>query len=337
MSTHREVHLIVRPDGIPQAGHFALREVPTLAPGAGEIQVRVSHVSVDPAMRGWVSAVANYAEPVALDGPMRSIGVGDVTHSNDPRYAPGDVVCGLLGWREVATVGADAIWFRHDPAHGPRTRALGVLGINGITAYWGLTDVGRPLAGDTVVVSTAAGAVGSAVGQIARILGCRAVGIAGGPEKAALCRDAFGYDAAIDYKSEDVAAALAAHCPAGVNVYFDNTSGPVSDAVLPQLATGARVVICGTAAVASWDPWPRGPRPERHLLVKRAAMQGFLLFDYRDRFAEARDRLAAWLAEGRLTYREHLLDGLDAAPGAIAMLYRGENAGKLIVRVGPGD
>jgi NADPH-dependent curcumin reductase CurA len=209
-----------------------------------------------------------------------------------------------------------------------------VAGINGVTAYFGLLDVGQPRPGDTVVVSTAAGAVGSAVGQIAKIAGCRTVGIAGGPAKVAQCRELFGYDAAIDYKSGDLAAALAAACPNGVNVYFDNTGGAISDTVLRHLAVGARVVICGTASVSNWDPWPHGPRTERHLLVKRARMQGFVIFDYAPRFEEALARVAQWIRDGRLRYSEDVLVGIEHAPAAIAGLYRGENTGKRLIKIG---
>jgi NADPH-dependent curcumin reductase len=216
----------------------------------------------------------------------------------------------------------------------PLSLSLGVLGLNGRTAYFGLLDLGQPRPGDTVVVSTAAGSVGSAVGQIAKIMGCRTVGIAGGAEKVRLCRELFGYDAALDYKSERALSdAVAAACPGGLDIYYDNTSGAVSDAVLPHLAVGARVVICGTVSIASWDPPPVGPRVERHLLVKRARMQGFVAFDFEHRTEEAVARLAAWVREGRLRYQEEILDGIEECPGAIAGLYRGENLGKRIVRL----
>ena len=196
--------------------------------------------------------------------------------------------------------------------------------------------MGAPKSGETVVVSTAAGSVGATVGQIAKILGCRTVGIAGGAAKVQLCRDEFGYDAALDYRATpDLSGAIAAACPAGVDVYFDNTAGPVSDAVLPHLAQRARVVICGTASVAQWEPPPLGPRVERHLLVKRARMQGFLYFDHVAEAEAAIARLAGWVREGRLCYREEILDGLEQAPDAIAGLYRGENLGKRLIRAGP--
>ena len=330
---NRQVVLASRPDGIPRAEHFRIHEARRPEPGPGEFLVRNLYLSADPAMRGWVSAVANYSEPVAVGGVMRAIAVGEVTESRHPEYAAGEIVCGLFGWREFAVSDGADVWFRHDPDDAPVTTALGVLGINGLTAYFGLLDVGRPRPGDTVVVSTAAGAVGSAVGQIAKLHDCRTVGIAGGAEKVRLCREEFGYDEAIDYRAEDLDAALAAACPDGANVYFDNTAGAISDAVYRHLAPRARVAVCGTAALASWDPWPAGPRVERHFLVKRASLQGFLLFDFVVRFAEARARLLGWLRSGRLRYREHILDGIDKAPASVAMLYAGENTGKLLIRL----
>jgi len=202
-----------------------------------------------------------------------------------------------------------------------------------VTAYFGLLDLGEPRPGDTVVVSTAAGAVGSAVGQIAKLNGCRTVGITGGPQKVKLCTEEFSYDAAIDYKAGNLVEALAATCPRGVDVYYDNTAGAISDAVMAKLALHARVVICGTASVASWDPPPSGPRVERHLLVKRARMMGLIVFDYQHRYEEAIARLAAWVREGKLRYREDIVDGIEHCPGAIAELYRGDNLGKRLIRL----
>jgi NADPH-dependent curcumin reductase CurA len=334
MPTSRRVILAARPDGIPQAEHFAITtaEVPELKDG--EILVRNQFLSVEPAMRGWVSAVANYSQPVGIGEVMRSFASGEILASRHPGYAPGEKVTGLFGWQELAVVPAAAVTRKVTETDLPLSVSLGVLGLNGLTAYFALLDVGEPRPGDTVVVSTAAGSVGSAVGQIAKLMGCRTVGIAGGPDKVRQCLQDFGYDAAIDYKAGgDLGAALAAAAPDGVHVYFDNTSGPVSDTVLAQLAIGARVVICGTASVPSWDPWPAGPRPERHLLVKRARMAGFIVFDYAARYGEALPRLAAWVRAGRLRYAEDILDGIEAAPDAIAGLYRGENRGKRLIRL----
>ena len=277
--------------------------------------MRNEFLSVEPAMRGWVSAVANYSQPVGIGEVMRAFAAGEVIASRHPSFAEGDKVMGMLGWQAYAVAEAGAVTRKVAERDLPLSLSLGILGLNGITAYFGLLDVGRPQPGDTVVVSTAAGAVGSAVGQIAKIAGCRTVGIAGGPTKTQLCREAFGYDAAIDYKAKDFDAALQAACGAGVNVYFDNTAGAISDAVLGHLAFGARVVICGTASVASWNPPPLGPRVERHLLVKRASMAGFIIFDYAARYEEAIARLADWVRQGRLHYREDIQDGIEACPG----------------------
>jgi NADPH-dependent curcumin reductase CurA len=330
---NRQVLLKARPTGIPQAEHFELVQSAVPTPGEGQVLVRNLYLSVEPAMRGWVSAVANYSEPVALGTVMRSIAAGKVVDSRHPSYQAGDLVVGMFGWQDFAAVDAKAIQRKVTETDLPLTAALGVVGLNGLTAYFGLLDVGQPKAGETVVVSTAAGSVGSCVGQIAKIKGCRTVGIAGGATKAALCRDVFGYDAAIDYKQPDLEGRLAQACPAGVDVYFDNTAGPISDAVLKHLTVGARIVICGTASVASWEPLPRGPRVERHLLVKRARMQGMLVFDYAARYGEGLADLARWVRDGAIRYREDVLDGIEQAPGAIAGLYRGENLGKRLIRI----
>jgi NADPH-dependent curcumin reductase CurA len=330
---NRQVILKSRPVDIPQANNFEIIEsdVPELR--AGEILVHNVYLSVEPAMRGWVSNVANYSEPVRIGEVMRSFAAGEVLLSAHPDFKPGDNVMGMFGWQEFATVGPASVTRKIAEDDLPLSLSLGVTGLNGVTAYFGLLDVGLPRPGDTVVVSTAAGAVGSAVGQIAKISGCRTVGIAGGPAKVAQCRELFGYDATIDYKSGDIESALATACPKGVDLYFDNTGGAISDVVLRHLALGARVVICGTASVSSWNPWPNGPRAERHLLVKRARMQGFVIFDYAHRFEEAIARLAQWLREGRLRYSEDVLDGIEQAPGAIASLYRGENTGKRLIKI----
>ena len=336
MSAHvnRQVRLKARPDGIPQAAHFELVAAPMPEPGQGQFLVRNRFLSVDPAMRGWVSAVANYSKPVGIGEVMRSRDVGEVVASRHPDFAVGDVVVGWLGWQDYAISDGTGIIRRVTETDLPLSAALGVLGMNGVTAYFGLLEVGQPKPGETVMVSTAAGAVGSAVGQIAKLKGCRTVGIAGGAEKVRLCRDEFGYDQAIDYKAtDDLDAAIAAACPAGIDVYFDNTSGRISDAVLRHINKRARIVVCGTASLSSWEPWPQGPRIERHLLVKSARMEGFLVFDYESRTQEAVSQLAGWVRAGKLRYREDILDGLDKAPDSIAGLYRGENLGKRLIKL----
>ena len=335
--TNRQVRLKARPSGIPQAEHFEIVDAPIPAPQDGQILVRNLYLSVEPAMRGWVNAAANYSEPVAIGAVMRSLAAGRVEQSRHPDYRTGDRVCGWFGWQDYAAVAPAAVQRKVLEQDLPLTTSLGVLGLNGVTAYFGLLEVGEPKPNETVVVSTAAGAVGSCVGQIAKLKGCRTMGIAGGPQKSALCREVFGYDSAIDYKSTDVDAALAAQCPDGVDVYFDNTAGAISDAVMTQLAPGARIVICGTASLSNWDPWPSGPRVERHILVKRARMQGFLLFDWMDRYAEAVAQLAQWVREGKLKYQEDILDGIEQAPDAIAGLYRGDNRGKRLIGLGASD
>ena len=302
--------------------------------GAGTFLVHNKYLSVDPAMRGWVNDAPNYSPPAALGEVMRSYAVGEVVWSRHRDYAEGEVVVGMFGWQRFAVSDGDNVVRKVPETDLPQSLSLGVLGLNGVTAYYGLMDVCAPKAGETVVVSSAAGAVGSCAGQIAKILGCRTVGIAGGPEKAARCRDEFGFDAAIDYKgAQNLDEELRDACPDGVDVYFDNTCGPISDAVLRHIVLGARIAICGTAAIPDWAPWPDGPRVHRHLLVMRAKMQGFLVFDYRDRYAEAVAQLSAWVRSGSLSYREHILEGMAHAPGAIAMLYRGENTGKLLIEV----
>ena len=330
---NRQVVLASRPAGIAQAEHFAIREAPMPDPADGQLLIRNLFLSVEPAMRGWIADTGNYAAPVAIGSVMRALAVGEVIESRHPEFTPGEIVTGWFGWQLYAAVGPDAILRRVVETDLPLSLALGVLGINGVTAHLALTSIGQPQPGETVVVSTAAGAVGSAVGQIAAILGCRAVGIAGGPDKVAQCVDAFGYDAAIDYKAGALHEALAAACPDGVHVYFDNTAGAISDAVYPQLAVGARVVVCGTASIAAWDPWPTGPRIERHLLVKRARAQGFVIFDHAERWDASVAQLATWVREGRLRYAEDVLEGIESCPDAIAGLYRGENRGKRVIRL----
>jgi NADPH-dependent curcumin reductase CurA len=330
---NRQIRLKSRPSGIPQAEHFEQVSMPVPELQPGQILVRNLYLSVEPAMRGWVAAVANYAEPVALGAVMRSFAAGRVEASRDPAVPVGTRVTGLFGWQDYAVVDAAAIERRVDEADLPLSTALGVMGINGVTAHYGLLELGQPKSGETVVVSTAAGSVGSCVGQIAKIHGCRTVGITGGAAKRALCLEPFGFDAAVDYKASDFAEQLADACPGGVDVYFDNTAGAISDAVMARLNVGARVVICGTASVASWSPAPQGPRVERHLLVKRARMQGFVIFDHADHYPTARRDLAQWLREGRLAYLEDVLDGIEHAPDAIAGLYRSENLGKRLIRL----
>lgn len=330
---NRQVLLAHRPDGIPQSKHFSIVESEIPALKSGEVLVRNQWLSVEPAMRGWVNAVGNYSEPVRIGEVMRSFAAGHIVASSHPEWLVGTPVTGLFGWQEYAAVSASTISRRVEEVDLPLSSSLGVMGINGITAHFGLLEIGQPQPGQTVVVSTAAGSVGSLVGQIAKIYGCRTIGITGGETKRQLCLNAFGYDVALDYKSDIFEEQLRTACINGIDVYFDNTAGAISDAVLPLLATNARVVICGTSSIPSWTPPPLGPRVERHLLVKRARMQGFVIFDHDDYQPKARTDIEKWIREKKLQYREEILDGIECAPDAIAGLYRGENLGKRLIKL----
>ncbi len=327
------VTLVDRPKGIPEARHFAVEERPIPTVEEGRFLVKARAWSVDPAMRGWANEAPNYLPPVAIGEPMRAFAVGEVVESKHAGYPVGAIVSGLFGWRSYAVSDGSDVQGVVDYDDLPATYALGVLGLTGLTAYFGLLDCCEPKPGETVVVSTAAGAVGSTVGQIAKIVGCRTVGIVGGAEKVRLCREEFGYDAAIDYRATGLFEAIEAATPDGVDCYFDNTSGAISDAVMTRLAKGARITICGTAAISDWDPIPEGPRIHRQLLVTGARMTGFLIFNYMDRRAEGLAELKTWLRDGRLEAREHRLKGAEAAPGAIALLYAGKNQGKLLIEL----
>ena len=331
---NRQVWLKSRPNGIPRAEDFAIRDaaVPELADG--EFLVRNRILSVDPAMRGWIADTSTYWPRLEVGDTMRAFSAGDVVASRHPDYAKGDQVMGIFGWQDYAAVQPRQVMRKVREPDLPLSLSLGVLGLNGLTAYFGMLDVCQPKAGETVVVSTAAGAVGSAAGQIARFRGARVVGITGGPEKVRQCEDEFGFDAVIDYKAQkDLDAALREACPTGIDAYFDNTSGAALDAVLRHINLRARIAICGTASFASWDPWNVGPRPERHLLVKRSTMRGFLTTDFADRYEEAITELVGWIRAGRLAYREDMREGMAVAPGLIKTLYEGANAGKLLIRL----
>jgi len=330
---NRQVVLAARPNGIPQSEHFRIMEAELPELQEGEFLVKNQYLSVEPAMRGWVNIAANYSCPVPIGSVMRGFAVGKVIASRHAQYQEGDIVMGMLGWQHYTISDGTGIRRKVLELDLPISLSLGALGLNGVTAYFSFIEIGQPRPGDTVVVSTAAGAVGSIVGQIAQIMGCHTIGIAGGPAKTALCTDEFGYDVAIDYKATNFQDQLQDACSKGVDVYFDSTSGPISDAVLTHINHHARIVVCGTASVASWDPWPNGPRVERHLLNKAAKMQGFLVWEYEQRYEEAVQRLASWIRDGRLRYREDILDGIESAPDSIAGLYRGENMGKRLIRL----
>jgi NADPH-dependent curcumin reductase CurA len=331
---NRQIWLKSRPNGIPQPEDFAIRETSVPAIEEGEFLIRNRFLSADPAMRGWIADKSTYWPRIEVGDTMRAFSVGEVQASNNPNFAVGDKVMGIFGWQDYAAVKAPQIMRKVLEMDLPLSLSLGVLGLNGLTGYFGVHEVLRPKAGDTVVISTAAGGVGSTAGQVAKISGCRVVGITGGPEKVRQCLEEFGYDAAVDYKAtSDLDGALAAACPKGIDAFFDNTSGAIHDAVLRQINLHGRIAICGTASYASWDPWNSGPRPERILLVKRATMRGFLTTDFSAQYEEAVRNLADWIRAGKLKYREDIHEGLESAPASIKKLYSGENQGKLIIRL----
>ncbi|MDF2096220.1 NADP-dependent oxidoreductase [Aquibaculum arenosum] len=333
-TTNRRMVLARRPVPAVAEDCFRLEESSIPEPGEGQFLVRVHWLSIDPAMRGWIADGPNYSPPVPLGEVMRSFTVGQVTASRHPDFPEGTWVSGRQGWQEWALSDGSDIDRIADPADGPLSYNLHLWGMTGLTAYLGLTMVGQPQAGETVAVSTAAGSVGSIVGQVARILGCRTVGFTGGPAKVAQCLEEFRYDAAIDYKaSPDLAADLAAAAPDGIDVYYDNTGGPISDAVMERINVGARIVVVGTMAIPSSTPPPQGPRYNRAILVKRARMQGFLVLDHFHRLQEAVDQLGQWYREGRIHVREDVGDGLESAPRQLLRLLAGENEGKALVRL----
>ena len=335
-AVNRQIVLRARPGERVGAELFELREAPIPEPRDGELLIRVVYLSLDPAMRGWISEVRNYSEPVALGAVMRGFTVGEVTHSKHPDYRAGEIVLGAQGWQEHALSDGADIQRKVDAGLAPISTALGVLGHTGLTAWVGLMEIGAPRPGETVVVSTAAGAVGGVVGQLAKIQGCRAVGLTGTGAKVALCRDEFGYDACINYRAAaDLGAALDQACPEGIDVYFDNVGGAILDAVLGRLNVGGRVAVCGTMSLPTAGAPPVGPRVERRLLVARARLQGFLVLDHLERAPEIVPKLARWLAEGRIRYREDVVDGLENAPATLVRLLAGENQGKQLIRVAP--
>jgi hypothetical protein len=318
-----------RPVGFPQESDFALEESPVPSPGAGEVLVRTRWVSVDPYQRGRMGTARSYAKGLEVGDVMTAQAVGEVVESSDSRFESGDLVLGQLGWQDYAVARAGSL--RKIPPGIEPQLALHVLGATGLTAYFGLLDVAQPVPGDTVVVSAAAGAVGSIVGQIARIMGCRTVGIAGA-DKIDDVKELYRFDEAIDYKADDVREALKNACPDGVDAYFDNVGGEISAAVHARLNVGARIAVCGQVSQYNVE----GPRPTvdpRLLIVFRARMQGFLVSDYASRYEEALPRLVRWVAGGEIRYREHVTEGLENAPRAFIGMLNGENRGKALVKV----
>ncbi|HKD01169.1 MAG TPA: NADP-dependent oxidoreductase [Terriglobales bacterium] len=331
--TNHKFLLAARPVGMPKRSDWTYAEEPVGQPKEGEFLVHVLYISLDPAMRGWMNEGRSYVPPVGIGELMRALGVGVVTESRNPRFAVGDHVSGPFGMQEYALSDGQRI-MKIDPKAAPLPKYLSVLGMPGMTAYFGLLETGQPKPGETVVVSAAAGAVGSLVGQIAKIQNCRAVGIAGGAEKCSYVVHDLGFDAAIDYRSEDVRASLHKLCPDGINVYFDNVGGTILEAALSNLARGARIVICGAVSQYNNTGPMTGPRNYMSLLVERASMKGMLVFDYADRYPQAGAQMAAWIAAGKLKSREHIVEGLASFPETLLKLFTGENVGKLMLKVG---
>jgi NADPH-dependent curcumin reductase CurA len=337
-ASNRQVLLASRPVGRPTRENWRIVDAPMPGPVAGGVLVEVLMLSLDPAMRGWMNEGRSYIEPVAIGDVMRAGGVGRVVASDVPAFAVGDHVSGLLGVQRFCALDAAGLrragLVRIDPAIAPLPKWLNALGMPGMTAYFGLLEVGMPKAGETVVVSGAAGAVGQTVGQVARIKGCRVVGIAGGADKCAFVVDELGFDACIDYKAGSVRDGLKRHCPRGVDVYFDNVGGDILDTVLTRIAPRARIVICGAISQYNNTGPVKGPSNYLSLLVNRARMEGIVVFDYADRYPEAVRDIAQWMAEGRFRSREDVVDGIDAFPEALLRLFDGANFGKLVLRVG---
>jgi NADPH-dependent curcumin reductase CurA len=332
MPVNRAFRLISRPVGPPSRENFEFVDEPVGEPGPDEVLVRVLFISLDPAMRGWMNDTRSYIPPVGIGEVMRALGLGRVEESRHPDFAAGDHVVGPLGVQERAVLHGGALT-RVDPEEAPLPVHLSALGMPGLTAYFGLLDIGRPEADETVVVSGAAGAVGGLVGQIAKLKGARAVGIAGGPTKCQYIVEELGFDAAVDYKREDVAAALRERCPSGIDVYFDNVGGEILDAALAHLGRRARVVICGAISQYNASDAVKGPANYLSLLVHHASMTGFVVTDYARQFEEGRRALAGWLASGELRSREDIVDGLDTFPETLLKLFTGDHLGKLMIRV----
>lgn len=335
---NKQIRLAARPVGLPKASDWSSSEeaIPELA--EGEILVEVHYLSLDPAMRGWMNEGKSYIPPVALGEVMRAGGVGRVLASKAPGYAVGEYVSGMTGVQQYWKARVDdprAALAKIDPSLAPLPAWLNALGMPGMTGYFGLTEVGRPRAGETVVVSGAAGAVGQTVGQVAKHLGCRAIGIAGGPEKCAFVVDELGFDGCIDYRNEDLREGLKRCCPQGVDVYFDNVGGQVLDTVLTRIRLHARIVICGAISQYNNTSAVQGPSNYLSLLVNRARMEGMVVFDYASRYPEGIRAISGWMREGSFKTREDVVSGLENFHEALLMLFEGKNFGKLVLKVTP--
>ena len=333
---NQQYRLAARPIGMPKPSDWQFTSEPVREIVDGEIVVETLYLSLDPAMRGWMNDAKSYIRPVAIDEVMRAGGIGKVIASKSPRFAPGDFVSGGLGVQRYWAGLADdktAAFYKVDPAVAPLPKFLNALGMPGMTAYFGLLEVGQPKAGETVVVSGAAGAVGQTVGQVAKHMGCRVVGIAGGPEKCAFVVNELGFDACIDYKNGSVKDGLKEHCPKGVDVYFDNVGGDILDTVLTRINFKARIVICGAISQYNNTTPVKGPANYLSLLVNRARMEGIVVFDYADRYHKGVEAMAKWMQDGSFKTREDIVIGLEKFPETLLMLFEGGNFGKLILQV----
>ncbi len=326
------VRLIARPVGEAKRGDFSFTDEPLPPLQDGQVLLKTLYLSLDPAMRGWMNEGKSYIAPVGLGEVMRAGGIGQVAESRNPRFAVGDYLSGTTNVQTWCL--SDGRGFaKVDPQLAPLTNYLNVLGMPGMTAYWGLLDVGQPKLGETVVVSGAAGAVGAIVGQVARIKGCRVVGIAGGRDKCDYVMKTLGFDACVDYKNEDVRKGLKAACPDGIDVYFDNVGGEILDIVLGQIRLKARIVICGAISQYNSTTGVKGPANYLSLLVNRARMEGIVVFDYAPKYKEAALEMGGWLAAGKMVSKEHVVEGIDTFPEALMKLFKGENLGKLVLKV----
>jgi len=329
---NRQITLAARPANYPTESDFNLIESPVPQPEEAEVLVRTIWLSLDPYQRGRMRANHPYATPMDLGQVIVGGVVGRIVESRTPTFKVGEIVEGPLGWQEFAVSDGGNLR-RVDPGLGPLSTALGVLGMPGMTAYFGFLEIGRPRPGETVVVSAASGAVGQLVGQIAKNMGCHTIGIAGTAEKIEYIKDELGFDAGINYKTENVDAALTKVCPLGVDVYFDNVGGAITDAVFDHLNLGARISICGSISQYNQDEPEPGPRKMGLLVGKQARAEGFLVGQFKDRHEVGRQRLAGWIKEGRIKYREDVVEGLENAPLAFIGLMQGRNFGKLLVKV----
>ena len=336
-AVNHQIRLAARPVGSPRDSDWHFTEEAVAQPAEGGVLVRTLSLSLDPAMRGWMNEGKSYIAPVGIGEVMRAGGIGVVVASKNPAFAIGDKVSASLGVQEYALFPADQIQraglVKIDPRLGSDTQWLNVLGMPGMTGYFGLMDVGQPKAGETVVVSGAAGAVGQTVGQLAKIKGCRVVGIAGGPDKCRWVVDELGFDACIDYKSGSVRDGLKQHCPDGVDIYFDNVGGDILDTVLTRINRKARIIICGAISQYNNTTPVQGPKNYLSLLVNRARMEGIVVFDYADRYHLAVAEMAGHLKEGRMKSKEDVVEGLANFPATLLKLFSGQNFGKLVLKV----